>query len=62
MLSASTSARRTFTIVTATLFAAGHYEGGLSNVVATFCFQLVAATWYFKLKTLWPIVGAHDFE
>ena len=58
-LSTSVTARRLFTIISATLFAVAHFENGLPNAIGAFFFQLVAATWYFRLRTLWPIVAAH---
>ena len=58
-LRGSALARRLFTIATALLFGMAHYETGLANAIAAFCFQLAAASWYFKLGTLWPIIGAH---
>ena len=59
VLNNSASARRGFAVLTAVLFAAAHHENGAPNVVAAFFFQLVAASWFFKLGTLWPIIGAH---
>jgi hypothetical protein len=51
--------RRLFIFLTAVLFGAAHFEGGSASVVAGFFFQWVAARCYFKLGTLWPIIGAH---
>lgn len=54
-----TAVRRGFLLVSAFLFAAAHFENGLANAIAGFFFQLAAVTWYFKLRTLWPVIGAH---
>lgn len=51
--------RSMFALLTAALFAIGHHENGLTNAGGAFFFQLAAALTYFKLRTLWPIIGAH---
>jgi hypothetical protein len=43
----------------AILFAISHFESGWRDVSAAFFFQLVAFYWYFRLRTLWPVIGAH---
>ena len=48
-----------FAVAAAALFALGHWETGLANATGAFMFQLVAVWWYFRLRTLWPIIGAH---
>jgi membrane protease YdiL (CAAX protease family) len=58
-LGVSVWATRGFALVSALLFAAAHFESGMPVVVGAFAFQLVALRWYFKLGTLWPIIGAH---
>ena len=59
ILNSSVWARRGFALITAILFAAAHHESGARSMFAAFFFQLVAASWYFKLRTLWPVIGAH---
>jgi membrane protease YdiL (CAAX protease family) len=51
--------QRSFALCSGFLFAAGHWENGLPNVVGVFLFQLLAIWWYFRLRTLWPVIGAH---
>jgi len=51
--------RCAFALGTAVLFAAGHWENGVSNVIGVLLFQLVAVYWYFRFATLWPVIGAH---
>ena len=48
-----------FYFVSASLFAIGHWENGLPNVIGAFAFQICAIWWFFRLKTLWPIIAAH---
>lgn len=55
----SARATRAFTFATGILFAAGHWENGVANVMGAFVFQLGAVYWYLRLGTLWPIIGAH---
>ena len=50
---------RIFCLVSALIFAAGHWENGLPNVISVFAFQLCAVWWFVRLQTLWPIIGAH---
>ena len=59
ILNTSINTRRSFALITAVVFAAAHHENGAPGVVAAFFFQFVAASWFFKLRTLWPIIGAH---
>ena len=55
----STRATHAFILVTGLLFAAGHWENGIANVIGAFLFQLGAVWWYLRLGTLWPTIGAH---
>ena len=48
-----------FVVVSSLLFASGHWENGLPNVIAAFVFEVCAVRWYLRLKTLWPIIVAH---
>ncbi len=48
-----------FVVVSSLLFALGHWENGLPNVIAAFVFEVCAVWWYLRLKTLWPIIFAH---
>lgn len=51
--------RRLFLWVSATVFAAAHWEQGPHNVIAALAFGLVACLLYWKINDLWPVVGAH---
>jgi hypothetical protein len=53
------SRRRLIIVGSAFLFAACHWENGMPNAIGAFTFQLLAFWWYVKLRTLWPIIGAH---
>ena len=48
-----------FYFVSSSLFAIAHWENGLYNVIGAFAFQAYAIWWYFRLKTLWPVIVAH---
>jgi membrane protease YdiL (CAAX protease family) len=48
-----------FALLSAAVFALGHWENGPEVVCGTFLFQLLAAGWYFRYRTLWPVIGAH---
>jgi membrane protease YdiL (CAAX protease family) len=48
-----------FALVSALIFALAHWETGLANMTGAFLFQLLAVWWYFRLKTLWPIIASH---
>lgn len=48
-----------FVVVSSLLFALGHWENGLPNVIAAFVFEVCAVWWYLRLKTLWPVIVAH---
>jgi len=48
-----------FAALSAAVFALGHWETGLASVTGGFLFQLLAVAWYRRLKSLWPIIGAH---
>jgi len=48
-----------FAVASALVFALGHWETGAANATGAFLFQLGAVFWYFRFKTLWPIIGAH---
>jgi CAAX prenyl protease-like protein len=48
-----------FAGASAILFAASHWENGFANVIGVFLFQLLAVWWFFRLGTLWPVIGAH---
>lgn len=41
------------------LFAAVHWEQGPHIVVAAMAFSLVACAWFFRMRTLWPVVIGH---
>lgn len=43
------------------LFAAIHWENGLSNVLATFTFGILSALLFLALKNLWPLIIGHGF-
>jgi hypothetical protein len=43
----------------ALLFGLGHWETGWANATGAAMFQLGALWWYLRLKTLWPVIGAH---
>jgi hypothetical protein len=57
--SVSPLAKCVFAVTTAILFAASHWENGLANVLGALLFQLLAVWWFFRLGTLWPVIGAH---
>lgn len=48
-----------FTVVSSVVFALGHWENGLPNLLAAFAFQIGAIAWYLRLGTLWPVILAH---
>jgi hypothetical protein len=48
-----------FAVVASLIFALTHWESGWPTVTGAFLFQLVAVAWYFRLRTLYPIIGAH---
>ena len=48
-----------FALAASCVFALGHWENGWANALGALLFQLVAVAWYFRLRTLWPIIGAH---
>lgn len=50
---------RRFALLSAIVFAAAHWEQGMPGVASAFTFQAIAVWWYFRLRTLWPIVAAH---
>ncbi len=41
------------------VFASVHWEQGSAALIGAFCSQAVAWFWYFRLRSLWPLVGAH---
>jgi membrane protease YdiL (CAAX protease family) len=55
----SRGAQYAFAFGTAIVFAIAHWENGIPNAVGAFVFQLIAVWWYLRLRTLWPIIGAH---
>jgi membrane protease YdiL (CAAX protease family) len=57
--SGSTTTRGVFAIGSALIFAACHWENGMPNAIGAFFFQLLAFWWYLRLRTLWPVIGAH---
>src|SRR5262245_26072439 len=57
--SVSSTAKCGFAVATAILFAASHWENGFAGLVGAFLFQLLAVWWFFRLGTLWPVIGAH---
>ena len=56
---ASISRKVAFAFGSALLFAAGHWESGAPNATGVFFFHVLAVWWYFELRTLWPVIGAH---
>lgn len=48
-----------FTAFWSVVFAAVHWEQGPHVFVGALAFNLVACAWYFRLKTLWPVVIGH---
>lgn len=48
-----------FAVGAALVFALGHWENGWPIVIGAFAFQVLAVWWYVRLKTLWPVIGAH---
>lgn len=57
--SGSATTRGVFGMGSALIFAACHWENGLPNATGAFFFQLLAFWWYLRLRTLWPVIGAH---
>lgn len=48
-----------FVAVLSLLFALGHWENGVPNIIGAFVFEVCAVCWYLRLRTLWPIIVAH---
>lgn len=48
-----------FTLLCSLIFAGVHWEQGPHVVAAALTFNLVACAWYFRLRTLWPVVIGH---
>jgi Type II CAAX prenyl endopeptidase Rce1-like len=57
--SGSTARRQAFAVGSALVFAACHWENGMPNAIGAFFFQWLAVWWYLRLRTLWPVIGAH---
>jgi hypothetical protein len=55
----SKTSRFAFMLTASFIFGLAHWESGWSTVSGAFLFQLGALAWYFGLRTLWPIIGAH---
>ena len=45
----------------ATFFALIHWEGGLSNVGATFIVGIITAVLYLLIRNLWPLIIGHAY-
>lgn len=41
------------------LFGMAHWENGAHEIVGTACLGLFACALYLKIRTLWPLIGAH---
>jgi hypothetical protein len=48
-----------FTALWSAIFAAAHWEQGPHVFIGALAFNLVACAWYFRLRTLWPVVIGH---
>lgn len=43
----------------ALLFGMAHWENGMHEIIGTGCLGLFACALYLKIRTLWPLIGAH---
>lgn len=48
-----------FSFLSALIFSSVHWEQGPHVVIGALAFGLVACAWFFRLRTLWPIVIGH---
>jgi hypothetical protein len=51
--------RLAFMLAASFIFGLAHWESGWPVATGAFLFQLGALAWYFGLRSLWPIMGAH---
>jgi hypothetical protein len=51
----------TYLVCSPALFALIHWEGGLSNILATYIFGLVSAVVFVIIRNLWPLVVGHIY-
>ena len=51
--------RWVFVLLISALFAVSHWELGIRLILAAFVTHWVACLWYFRLRNLWAIAGAH---
>lgn len=48
-----------YVLASSAAFAAIHWENGAAEVAAAFAYGLCASLLYLRLRTLWPLIGAH---
>ena len=48
-----------YVAISSTLFGLIHWENGLGEVLATFSTGVAASVYFYKIRTLWPLISAH---
>ena len=48
-----------YVICSAVLFGLAHWENGAHEILGTACLGVFACALYLKIRTLWPLIGAH---
>lgn len=48
-----------YVLCSTVLFGMAHWENGAHEILGTACLGLFACALYLKIRTLWPLIGAH---